>query len=299
VLVGWASIVVRSSSSQVRSHLLQQPNRVLVAVVVQVEVSQEACPALWDSEEAQVELEVQVERTLMMLTLLHLGHQAEVTPVVHPVLVVVIKKQAKKKAVRWCLRRLQEEWFVARVDFAQAMERATPHLPHVDANQCTSETSASSNIAPVSSKLARTAMGMVSVRWVNANVLQATVWRLFECWGPNHCPRHVWTRSVQLAVACMGSASRASAFASKVGKDPTVRIPSAPMTALAMASAPFSPSIALASASATMGGVAPDVSGWRSTHSSRNARTTAQGMDCAWMAFVHATLVSKVRIAVT
>jgi len=237
---------------------------------------------------------------LMMLTRLHLGHQAEVTPVVHPVLVVVIKKQAKKKAaVRWYLQKLQEEWFVARVDFAQAMERATPHPPHVDANQCTSETSASSNIAPVSSKLARTAMGMVSVRWVNANVLQATVWRLFECWGPHHCPRHVWTRSVQLAVACMGSASRASAFASKVGKDPTVRIPSAPMTARAMVSVPFSLSIALASASATMDGVVLAVSGWRSMPSSRNARTTAQRMVFAWMASVHATLVSKVRIAVT
>lgn len=150
------------------------------------------------------------------------------------------------------------------------------------------------------SKLARrSATAKVCVKWASARVLQVGAWVLADSLLQRQNLSNAWTRFALLAVACTGSVSKAHAPASKVGKAPIVKTLSVRTTAPVMANVLSSQSTALGNASATMAGAGLVARGQQSTHSSRLAQMIAEEMACAWMACAHATLASRVQIALT
>jgi hypothetical protein len=96
----------------------------------------------------------------------------------------------------------------------------------------------------------------------------------------------------------MASVSMVSVYASKDGKGPIAKIPSAQMIVLAMVNVLSNRCIVLANALVTMVGEALVASGWPCTLSCRSARMIAQETVFAWVALVRVTSASRVQIAV-
>jgi len=234
--------------------------------------------------------------TMVMLPLVVLLEARPLTLMMEP---EVALSKICQATVRWSSQKLQVGWFVAKADFAPDMENVTLQQPSAIVRPCSLEMSVRGSIAQASSKPERSALATVCARWAIANVLQAMEWLPSDSWAKNRCRKCAWTRFVQLAVACMGSVSKANVFASRVGKAPIVKIQRVLTIALVTANALSSQSTARASASATMAGVVPVVSGSPSIQRSRLARAIAQEMVCAWTACVHAMSASRVQIAVT